>query len=148
MGRYRPLTILTENSKRAVKDSFRIEPENCEYLEAEAKWKGISMNSLVKHVSEETKHNDAAGITFRPYPDQNIRIEEHNGPSHKTLMNILESLVVCGNLRRTDLHRRSSISYAKLIEYIEWLKLKELIVENGSYVSITERGRMLYSYLA
>jgi len=69
-------------------------------------------------------------------------------PSVKTLMNILNSLIVYGNLRRTDLHRRSSISYAKLIEYIEWLKWKKLVVENGSYITINERGRTLHNLLA
>lgn len=137
---------MTQNSKRPVKDSFRIEPENCEYLEAGSERKGISTDSLEKHMYEEAKRNDVAGITFRHYPAQ-IRIKEHNAPSHKTMINILESLVTCGNLRRTEVHRRSSISYAKLIEYIEWMKSKELVVENGSYVSITERGRILYSYL-
>ena len=68
-------------------------------------------------------------------------------PSIKTIISILDSLVMCGNLRRTYLHRRSSISYMKLKEYIDWLKNKNLVVEIGSSIGISEKGRMLYAIL-
>ncbi|MEM2761016.1 MAG: hypothetical protein QXU32_13115 [Nitrososphaerales archaeon] len=91
---------------------------------------------------------DAKEIAFATASDVTLDAEEPSVPSMKTLMNILESLIMCGKLKRTDLHRRSSISYVKLIEYIEWLKYKNFVAECNSYIVISDKGRMLYNLLA
>jgi len=63
-------------------------------------------------------------------------------------IDMLGTLAMYGNLRRTDLYRHSRMSYGRFVEYIEYMKWKNLIVEEDSYIVMNERGRMLYSFLA
>ncbi|MEM3158720.1 MAG: hypothetical protein QXN83_08295 [Nitrososphaerales archaeon] len=58
-----------EISKRPVKHSFRIEPENYEYLQAEAERRGISLSGLVNQIVKEyvvNKHFDRIGSVPMP----------------------------------------------------------------------------------
>lgn len=74
--------------------------------------------------------------------------EEPSAPSIKTLIDMLGTLAMYGNLRRTDLYRHSRMSYGRFVEYIDYMKWKDLVIEDGLYIKIKERGRTLYSILA
>ncbi len=95
----------------------------------------------------ETNHSNSAEITFRSYAEKTVYAEEPTAPTIRTLMSILGPLVVSGKLKRTELHRRTRISYASLIKYIQWLKWKNLVIDDGSHIAVSESGRGLYDLL-
>ena len=93
-----------------------------------------------------TNHNNAAEDASSIYDE--VVPEEPSAPSIKTLIDMLGTLAVYGNLRRTDLYKHSRMSYGRFVEYVEYMKWKDLIVVDGLYIRINERGRTLYSILA
>jgi hypothetical protein len=90
------------------------------------------------HVAEDVSnlYSDTAAV---PMP---------SAPSIMTLVDMLGTLAMHGNLGKTDLYRRTTVSYGQFMNYLAWMKWKNLIVEENSHIAINERGRTLYKLLA
>ncbi len=102
----------------------------------------------LKNMNERNDY-EARDAKFGLYIDETVNAEEPGAPKIETLMDILDSLVFNGGRsKKIDIHRHSKMSWTKMIEYIDWLKWKNLVVEADSYVVINERGRTLYNLLA
>ncbi|GEM_PF-5723069 len=101
----------------------------------------------LKNMNEKNNY-EARDAKFGLYTNKTSMLEPC-APSIKTLMDILGSLVLYGGRsKKIDIQRHSTMSWTKMKEYIDWLKWKNFVVKNNSYIVINERGRMLYELLA
>lgn len=58
---------------------------------------------------------------------------------------IIHSLSSDGQLNKTRLSVTTGMAYDRLVNYLEWMKGKDLVVEVESYVRLTEKGMNSYN---